>query len=400
MKKKHIILRTTNPSTRDFLFESSIMRATVAERIARGVFVEVDEIDKNMKARLERSSEILGIAPVMPIKLITPVEIQDTTVSVNDLNEEITWGVKAVGADTSPFSGDGIIVSVLDTGIDKSHLAFSGMKIIQKNFTDEDDSDLDGHGTHCAGTIFGRNIDGKRIGVAPGVKKALIGKVIGKNGGGSDQIIQGIQWAVDNGANVISMSIGMDFPGAVKELIEQGFNAELATSKALEGYRINCQLFERMAALTRARVDFGQPTVLIAAAGNESRRELNPDFEIEVSPPAVAEGFISVAAIQKGIGGFSVADFSNTGANVSAPGVQILSAEAGSRDKLVSLNGTSMATPHVAGVAALWAERIKKVSSLTPLELTSRLIGSASTDGMIEGIDPSDIGAGIVRAPQ
>lgn len=64
------------------------------------------------------------------------------------------------------------------------------------------------------------------------------------------------------------------------------------------------------------------------------------------------------------------------------------------------MSGTSMATPHVAGVAALWAEKIKEVSSLNALQLTARLIGTASTNGLKPGLDPFDLGAGLVHAPQ
>ena len=84
-----------------------------------------------------------------------------------------------MGADTSSCTGNGIVVAVLDTGIDASHPAFAGVEVIQKDFTGEGDGDQHGHGTHCAGTIFGRNVNGTRIGVAMGVKKALIGKVLG-----------------------------------------------------------------------------------------------------------------------------------------------------------------------------------------------------------------------------
>jgi subtilisin family serine protease len=64
------------------------------------------------------------------------------------------------------------------------------------------------------------------------------------------------------------------------------------------------------------------------------------------------------------------------------------------------MSGTSMATPHVAGVAALWAHKIKATASLSVMHLTGRVIGSAIIDGLIPGIDPFDIGAGLVRAPQ
>jgi subtilisin family serine protease len=340
-------------------------------------------------------AEVVAVAPAMPMKLIAPVQIPDLAAPAAGT---VTWGVKAVRADTSPFSGDGIIVSVLDTGIDAAHPAFAGVDIVQKDFSGEGNGDQHGHGTHCAGTIFGRSVNGTRIGVAPGVKKALIGKVLGEQGGSSENIASAIQWAVENGANVISMSLGMDFPGYVEELISDGLPAALATSRALEGYRANVQLFERLASLVRAREVFGQATLIIAAAGNESRREVNPDFEIAVSPPAVSEGVISVAALGESPQGLTVARFSNTGANVSGPGVGVLSAKAGGG--LISFNGTSMATPHVAGIAALWAEKIKSGAVLNSLHLTARLIGSATADGLKSGQDPFDFGAGLVRAPQ
>jgi len=360
------------------------------------VSVEIDDIDTREIPALARNAEVLAIARAIPMKLIAPVEVQD---AVEPAADTVAWGVKAVGADTSPFSGDGTVVAVLDTGIDDSHPAFAGVDIVQEDFTGEGNGDQHGHGTHCAGTIFGRTAGGQRIGVAPGVKRALIGKVLGAQGGSSDQIAKAIQWAVDNGANVVSMSLGIDFPGLVERLQEEaGFPPALATSLALEGYRTNVQLFERLASLIRARAAFGQAAVTVAAAGNESQRAVNPDFEIAVSPPAVAEGVVSVAALGEGAQGLTVAPFSNTGANVSGPGVRIVSAKAGGG--LTTMSGTSMATPHVAGLAALWAERIESTSPLSTLELTSRLIGSATTEGLQTGVDPSDIGAGLVRAPQ
>jgi subtilisin family serine protease len=167
---------------------------------------------------------------------------------------------------------------------------------------------------------------------------------------------------------------------------------------ALEGYRANVLLFERLASLIRAQNAFMQASILVAAAGNESRRNENADYEIAVSPPAVADGVVSVAALGQGSGGFTVAPFSNIGARVSGPGVAILSAKPGGG--LTSMSGTSMATPHVAGVAALWAEKLQRAGQLNGQLLADRLVGSASADGLRAGVDPEDIGAGLVRAPQ
>ena len=399
-KEKHVILRSTLAATRDPFLGPRMRGGGVVpfaeEAAAAGLAVEVDEIARREIVGLTRNADVLAVAPVIPMRLIEPVEVQAAAEPAAGGTE---WGIQAVGADTSPFSGAGIVVAVLDTGIDPSHDAFSGVGLIQQDFTGEGNGDQHGHGTHCAGTIFGRTTNGTRIGVAPGVTTALIGKVLGAEGGSSDQIVRAIQWAIENGANVISMSLGMDFPGAVAGLVRAGLPTELATSRALEAYRANVQLFERLASLIRAQEPFRQPTLIVAAAGNESRRDVNPDFEIAVSPPAVAEGIISVAALGQHAQGLTVARFSNTGANVAAPGVAITSAKPGGG--LTSMSGTSMATPHVAGLAALWAERIMQSSgSLNGLQLMARLIGSATSTGLQPGLDPFDIGAGLVRAPQ
>jgi subtilisin family serine protease len=393
MKRKHIILRTRSISTRD-PFLGMANPSAVASGLG-GLSVEVDDIDRSMIAEVAGRAEVVAVAPAMPMKLIAPVQIPGLATPAAD---EVTWGVKAVRANTSPFSGDGITVAVLDTGIDPAHPAFAGVDIVQKDFTGEGNGDNHGHGTHCAGTIFGRPTNGTRIGVAPGVKKALIGKVLGANGGSSENIASAIHWAVQNGANIISMSLGMDFPGFVEEMVSDGLPTALATSRALEGYRANVQLFERLASLVRAQESFGQTSIIVAAAGNESQREVDPNFEIAVSPPAVSEGVISVAALGESPQGLTVARFSNTGANVSGPGVGVVSAKLGGG--LVPFNGTSMATPHVAGVAALWAEKIKSTALLTSLHLTARLIGSSTSEGFKSGQDPFDFGAGLIRAPQ
>ena len=392
MKEKHVVLRSLRGVTRDSFRGPS---AASLEMAAASLSVDVEEIDRNKIPVLTRNLDVLAVAPVVPMKLIEPVEVQG---EATESSTTVAWGVKAVGADSSPFDGAGVIAAVLDTGIDAGHPAFSGVDVVQKDFSGEGNGDQNGHGTHCAGTVFGRTTDGTRIGVAPGVTKALIGKVLGEEGGSSEAIVSAIQWAVDSGANVISMSLGIDFPGLVERLVRQGFPPALATSRALEGYRLNVLLFERLASLVQARGAFSEAAVIVAAAGNESRRDADPNFEIAVSPPAVSDGIISVAALGQGAQGLTVASFSNTGANVSGPGVAIVSAKVGGG--LRTLSGTSMATPHVAGLAVLWAQKIKSGGPLSALHLTSRLIGSATVDALKAGFDPFDVGAGLARAPQ
>jgi subtilisin family serine protease len=393
MKQKSIILRNKLRSSALDPFSGPSSVPTTRALAAPDLELDVDELERRDLSALHRDAEVVAVAPVMPMKLIQPLNGGEPVPAAPGA----TWGVEAVGAHTSPFSGDGIVVAVLDTGIDPAHPAFTGVQIVERDFTGEGNGDQNGHGTHCAGTIFGRDLNGLRIGVASGVKKALIGKVLGNEGGGSDQVHHAILWARENGANVISMSLGIDFPGFVKSLEEAGFPTELATSRALEGYRANVQLFERLAALLRVQ-GFFQATVIVAAAGNESQRAVDPDFEIAVSPPAVSEGIISVAALGQAAAGLTVAPFSNTGANISGPGVDIVSAKVGGGTRVLS--GTSMATPHVAGVAALWAEKLQKSGRLDILGLIARILGTATTTPLAAGFDPFDIGEGLVQAPQ
>ena len=398
MRKKYVVLRGLQPGRpRTSAAGPAPGPAGTAAAPAPRIQFDVDELDAREAKEVERSSGILAVAPAMPMRLLAPVAIKDVTAT--PAAATATWGIKAVKADTSPFTGAGIIAAVLDTGIDPTHPAFAGVTLEQRDFTGEGNGDQHGHGTHCAGTIFGREVQNTRIGVAPGVTRALIGKVLGANGGASDEIVNAIQWAVDQGAHVISMSLGMDFPGFVKEMIEvDGLPPEVATTLALEGYRQNVTLFERVSSLVTAIGPFGQPTLIVAAAGNESERTAPNPFEIACAPPAVSEGIVSVAALgQVGLE-LDVASFSNTNAIVSGPGVGITSARRGGG--LVSMSGTSMATPHVAGVAILWAQRILSQGPLRSTEWTARLVASGTRDGLKAGIDPNDIGSGLVQAPQ
>jgi subtilisin family serine protease len=352
------------------------------------------ELSPKERNDLRRDPRTCAIAVPMPMTLIAPVDTEPIDTPQADVS---AWGIGAVGALETAYTGKGITVAVLDTGIDPNHTAFQGVTLVRRNFTEESDDDLHGHGTHCAGTIFGRDVNNLRIGVASGVERAIIGKVLGKGGGSSATIAQAIQWAVNEGAHVISMSLGIDFPGYVQQLVDMyGLKIAPATSMALEAYRANVNLFRELADFVLAQSMFSHGTTIVAASGNESNR---PEYEIAVSPPAAAQGIISVGALQQTAAGLAPATFSNNQVDISAPGVDIISAKAGGG--LTRKSGTSMATPHVAGIAALWSQRqLEKTGAVNGKRLQARLISSGADNTMAPGVEAEDIGTGIVQAPR
>lgn len=355
----------------------------------------VEEADLTMAERhdLRRDPEIRAVAPPLPMQLVEPV---DSVSIVEPSSSASTWGVESVKADQSPYDGTGITVAVLDTGIDPNHPAFAASQLVQKNFTTESDDDLHGHGTHCAGTIFGQDVNGTRIGIARNINRALIGKVLGQGGGSSATIARAIEWSVHEGAHVISMSLGIDFPGYVDYLVNQaGYDVNPATSIALEAYRANINLFTELSRFVEMHGSFGQGTVIVAASGNESKR---PEYEIAVAPPAAGTGIISVGALQEAANGLKVAYFSNNQVDIAGPGVDVMSAFPGGG--LRSMSGTSMATPHVAGVAALWAQRqLELTGRVEGHPLMVRLLGSGTAAPLESTIEEQDVGTGIVQAP-
>jgi len=261
-------------------------------------------------------------------------------------------------------------------------------------------SDQHGHGTHVAATIFGRPVNGQRVGVAPGIERVLIARVLGPNGGPTEAIFNAIEWAVRQRADIISMSLGINFGATIKALVADDFPPEIAASRALEAYRANLRLFDALAKSVEARRHSGRGGLLVAASGNESKRQLDTRFTVAVAPPAAADGFISVGAVGRtNDGAFEVARFSNTGCSLAGPGVAILSAQRGGG--LVAKDGTSMAAPHVAGVAALWTQKLFPAPTQRPAgwaaDVQRRLESTVLTP---PGLARRDIGLGIVQAPQ
>ena len=357
--------------------------------------IMIEDMSKADVEDMRRDPAVRAITRPMPTRLIAPVG------DASSDDASVTWGVEAVGAEASPFDGAGVKVAVLDTGIDPTHDAFSGVSLDMKNFTGGPDTEPDGndHGTHCAGTVFGREVDGLRIGVAPGVTEAMIGKVLSDDGGGSsDMQFAGMKWAQAGGARVISMSLGFDFPGLVESLVDDGWPPKLAASVALEAYRGNLRAFDAIMDMFRAMAQFDGGTVVVAAAGNESERQIDPNFEVSAALPSAAFGVVSVGAAAEGSAGLTIADFSNTNPIISAPGVNVLSAKAGGGT--VAFNGTSMACPHVAGVAALWWQALASASvPLTSDGVKARLRATADPSVFAAGVDVADRGDGLSKSP-
>lgn len=333
----------------------------------------------------------------MPICLIHPVAKGDAPGFREDGG---AWGIKAMGAEASPWDGEGVTIAVLDSGVDARHKAFKGVELIRKDFTGEGNADEDGHGTHCAGIIFGRDVRGRRIGVARGVRRALIGKVLSlRRPAQSGWLLDAMEWARQEGAHIISMSVAFDHNKQTQILLALKWQPDLAADMVLKASIKNLKAFEAAVNYAKARSAENGAPLVVAATGNASRRDLGRHYRISAFLPAAADGVLSVGALEREGAHFRAADFSNTMGKLSAPGVGILSAKAGGG--LIAMSGTSMACPHVAGAAALWWQKLRQQGCKPDAEIVKAcLLASARRrDVFTEGTDQDDTGMGLVTAP-
>jgi subtilisin family serine protease len=362
-------------------------------------------------------------ARIMPLMSIRPIEAWDSPSAASGpaitapkamdalmraQTDGVSWGIPAVlGPSPAQIDCSNVTVAILDTGVNADHLAFSHAKqtilATRKNFTKGVDGDVDGHGTHCAATIFGREVEGVRIGVAPSLTDVRIGKVVGEDGSGDTaSLIEALKWAHTEKVRVVSMSLGLDFIRMREDLVQDKYPIELATSIVLRAYRDSIRQLELILRLLAQEAADYPGAVTIAGAGNESQRQHNSQHVIDVGiPAAAAQEVISVGAVWHPTSNskLDVAPFSNINPRVAAPGVGIVSAAL--QGGLTALNGTSTACPHVAGVAALWWAFLsnRNGGQVKALDVHSRVLSSARDTEFEPTATYTDRGAGLVQAP-
>lgn len=283
----------------------------------------------------------VGLPPdeLVPLKVIRMVEAAGPDWSVKSLKSPEAW---------AKTKGKGVRVAVLDTGIDANHPDLRGRIKSAADMKDFSGSpygvvDRQGHGTHCAGSILA---DGPLPGNAPEAD-LIAGKVLGDNGsGGVDDIANGIRWAINRDADVISMSLG-------------GAGQDTYIPHALE----ECE---------------AAGVIVIAAAGNEGPGEGTVGY------PGGYKQCIAIAAVDANL---KTAGFSSRGpaVYVAGPGVQVRSTYPGGQ--YATMSGTSMATPNIAGVAALWVAAHPEIAKKDRPAKFREALKLASADLMPPGRD-------------
>ena len=292
---------------------------------------------------------------------LTPFEIQEVKDSIEycipkgimNLNCEKLWN--------EGYTGEGIKIAVLDTGCDINHICLKDRIIDYKNFTIEGDkndvTDKRGHGTHVAGIIAGNRIKQGVTGVAPDCE-LIICKVISSHGGFDEDIIEALEYAIEQKVDIINMSIG------------------------------GAGIHKTMHDLIKKATELG--ISVVCAGGNYGDDRADTD---ELIYPGAFEEVIEVGAVDSNN---MICKFSNSNdmIDVCSYGKGITSTFPNNR--YAKLDGTSQATPHVSGVLALLKQKFKVEQGRVPteMELYNELIKYTK---QLEGVDKRLQGHGVVH---
>ncbi|UBV42944.1 S8 family peptidase [Deinococcus taeanensis] len=267
---------------------------------------------------------------------------QDAAMHMSATQSGATWGIDRIDQRSLPLDGNytysstasGVKAYIIDTGINTGHTAFGGRAIWGTNTTgDGNNSDCQGHGTHVAGTV-----GSSTYGVAKGVTLVAV-KVLDCQGSGTNSgVIAGVNWAVSNKGSATAVA-NMSLGGGASQAVDDAVNNAAA-----------------------------QNLVMAVAAGNENQNACNVS-------PARAANAITVGATTKTDSRDTT--YSNYGSclDLFAPGTGITSTWIGSTTATNTISGTSMATPHVAGAAAL----LIAAGNSTTSAVTSAMINNATT---------------------
>lgn len=372
--------------------------------ITNAVLVEVDTTETSLDdlATVDGVTELHENAEV---ELVEPELGEDA----DEPAEASTYGLEQVNApevwEDFDTRGEGASVAVLDTGLDADHVEFEDFDTDNwaefddhGNLVDIEPRDQNGHGTHVAGTVLGGDASGINIGVAPEAE-LYAGNVLPDGSGTLAQIVAGIQWAVEEDVDVINMSLGgAGYPGIYVDVIENALAEDTLVISSSGNSGVGST---------------GAPANVYSglAIGATDETEDIADFSTGIEVDTNADW-----------GPVAPDDWPDTyeTPDVSAPGVAVLSAYVGpEEDPYAELQGTSMAAPHAAGVAALLAseydvsgDQLKETleetaakpaepgeQALADAQLYDNQTGSSQTDRLFDD-DVRDVryGFGIVDA--
>jgi subtilisin family serine protease len=329
---------------------------------AKSASSDVVSVERDVKVKwIEQASVSFQATPLPSFEAVMgalkmPKPSAFPQLSALALRGDVPWGIQRVHAPAAwpQTEGAGVKIAIIDTGIDYTHPALQGRvdggySALAKSENPQDYMDDNGHGTHVSGTAAGARIPGL-VGVAPKARLYAV-KVLDADGSGSlSDVVEGIVWAAKNGMQVANLSLGAPVDS------------------------------DAMHRAVRYAAAMG--VVVVVAAGNTGGALGYPG------------AYPEVVAVSASDSSDKLADFSSRGPEVKfiAPGVDVVSAKLGGG--FVSYSGTSMASPHVAGMAALSVAQ-GWVGLNGPDGVLAQLRKAASP---LPGLSADEQGAGLIDA--